>query len=203
VHGIAEDRVRCARDSNVVLRSSRRPLGPQGPVQSFLQLYTSSSPAPVWIHAFPQQDVSAPNFDVTPDGRTVVSAFTASGAPAVTTLRVHDPDTGLSLQAFDLPGTAGARIALSADGSTLAITGGTPNQTSTRVVDLRSEATLFETAGRLPERQGLSRDGRVFAVAVHSGFGPSSLRVYARGLQGYDLVVERTEPYRLPSWAAP
>ncbi len=190
VHGIAENRLRCARDSNVALRSSQRSLGPDGPVQSFLQLYTSSSPAPVWIHAFPQQDVPAPNFDVTPDGRTVVSAFTAAGPPAVTTIRVHDPDTGVPLRAFDLPTTAGLRIGLSSDGSTLAITGGTTIQRITRVLDLRSEATLLEAEGQLPERQAISRDGGVVAIMLHPSFGPSTLRVFARGRHGYDLVLE-------------
>ena len=146
----------------------------------------------MWIHAFPQQLVSTPNFDVTPDGRTVVSSFTASGPPAVTTIRVHDPDTGVPSSSFDLPSTTGQQIALSADGSTLAISGGPLPSISTRVLDLQTGARLFETYGRLPARQGISGDGGVLAVLQHWGYGPSTLQVFARGPRGYRLALERT-----------
>lgn len=188
VTGLA-GRVAASRASDVVLYSSARILGGEGPCRSYLQRFGSSTPAPRWSFAYSPQYWSFPWFGVSDDGGTIVSALTDEITER-TEVRIHDPATGDVRSQFGVPtGWLGA-FALSPDGSTIAMTGGYEPPYVTTVVDPATRSVLFQTPGSLPGRQGLSNAGRVLAVKEKASEGTSHLRAFVRETTGYRPILD-------------
>ena len=188
-----------SRASGSVLYVSCRLLGPKGPVRSSLQLFTADREGPLWTYGYAPQYWSFPQYDVSDDGSTIVSAFSDENTYRMD-VRVHDPETGEVRFGFERTPAWVNSLELSSDGSTLAITTGIQPPFDTLVFDLATGSLVFETSGSLPRRQGLSKDGKVLAVKEIANDGIWHLRAFLREASGYRPILDEIARPDLGLW---
>ena len=148
---------------------------------------TSSSPVPDWIHVFDDRNFVQVAVCVSRDGRVIIASAGEMDSPT-SDLRVLDPGTGVAIRTYVIP-VSMARLALSPDGSIAAFSGA-----QTRVIDVGSGRELFATPGILPERQGLSNEGRVLVVQEILG-NVAHVRAFVREGAGYREAFDSTVPF--------
>lgn len=186
-----------ARESNAYLDLELSG-GAPGDYHMILHKRSSSSAAPDWSYAFAPQFFFPVSVGISRDGSVIVSSF-FDETTYESTLRIHDPETGVPMRTIPLPfPIVSVRLALSPDGSVAAVSSGSPVGT-TSVIDLATGTVVHSTPGNVLLRQGLSEAGEVLVVQEHRSDGWHA-RVLARQGCCYGEVID--SPYQISGYQA-
>lgn len=184
--------VAAASESDVYLHNQMRIHGVMSSV-GVLRLFRSRSNEAEWRYEFPEQFLSAPAFDLSRDGLTIVSVF-ARDATFRVEMRVHDPATGQPIQTHIPPALGySSRCDLSPDGTVVAYSfhGGTG---TTEVYEIGTWTHLGTLPGNLAGNQAVSDGGTVVATFEVTPSVGCHVRAHQRTPGGYQLVLDVATP---------
>jgi hypothetical protein len=176
-----------ASESDVYLHAQLRTYSVVSSV-GVLRKFTSRSNAAEWRYDFPEQAWSTPAYDLSRDGRTIVSAF-ANDELAMTELRVHDPDTGEAIRTYLHPQYISPTLDLSPDGAVAAFAFFNGSGT-VEVYEVATGVHLASLPGTIAGRQALSDGGAILATIDRTNGSPGVVRAYARGASGYQPILD-------------